>query len=117
MVKMLVNFRTHQIAVTANVQKAFLQIRIKEEDRDAIRFLWFKETPEIGRKMPTVQEFRMTSVPFGSTASPFLLTATLKHHFGKMRKCYPETVPKLEKSFYVDDLVTGGPSVAEVERF
>lgn len=45
-VKRLVNFRAHQIAATPDVQKAFLQIRIKEKDWDGIQFLSFKETPE-----------------------------------------------------------------------
>ena len=29
-------------AITADIQKAFLQIRIRESDRDALRFHWIK---------------------------------------------------------------------------
>ncbi|XP_037509595.1 uncharacterized protein LOC119386346 [Rhipicephalus sanguineus] len=43
LVKILLRFRTHPIAITADIEKAFLQISIKEEDRDAFRFLWFEE--------------------------------------------------------------------------
>lgn len=35
LVKILLRFRTHPIAVMADIEKAFLQISIKEEDRDA----------------------------------------------------------------------------------
>jgi len=34
----LVRGRFHLVAVTADLQKAFLQVRIKKEDRDALRF-------------------------------------------------------------------------------
>ena len=35
----LQSFRTHKIAVIADVEKAFLMISISEKDRDALRFL------------------------------------------------------------------------------
>ena len=54
-------------------EKAFPQIGVKEEDRDALRFLFSIKRTE--------KHLRFTLVPFGVEASPFLLGATLQHHF------------------------------------
>lgn len=43
LVKILIRFRLHPIAVTADIEKAFLQISVRPEDRDALRFLWFED--------------------------------------------------------------------------
>lgn len=39
----LVRFRWHKIAITADIEKAFLMIAIDERDRDFLRFLWAKD--------------------------------------------------------------------------
>ena len=38
-----VRFRSYPIAATADIEKAFLMIRIVEDDRDSLRFLWFHD--------------------------------------------------------------------------
>ena len=50
----LQRFRTHKIAVTADVEKAFLMIAISERDRDALRFLW---VDDINKDIPEVRKF------------------------------------------------------------
>ncbi|XP_049523124.1 uncharacterized protein LOC119452753 [Dermacentor silvarum] len=116
MVKMLVNFRLHKIGITADVQKAFLQIGIQEPDRDALRFLWFDSTPMSSEHVPKIVEYRMTRVPFGTTASPFLLTATLQYHFKHINPALRSSAMQLAENFYVDDLVTGVSSSKEAFR-
>ena len=39
----LLRFRTHRISLTGDIEKAFLMIRIAEDDRDALRFLWLQD--------------------------------------------------------------------------
>ncbi|KAH9407248.1 hypothetical protein TYRP_012798 [Tyrophagus putrescentiae] len=101
---LLLSFRLGASAVVADIEKAFLQIKVAEQDRDALRFWWFDEK---GR--PTV--YRFTSVPFGTSTSPFLLYAVMHKLLSEIinnEQQYPElsTVASLIKDrFYVDDLM------------
>src|SRR5699024_8055740 len=98
--ELLIRFRAHPVAVVGDIEKAFLQILLHPEDRDLVRFLWQKQGEPIC-------EYRMTRVLFGATCSPFLLSATIKHHLKNYVNEYPVTVRILNRDFYVDDLVTG----------
>ncbi|XP_064461559.1 uncharacterized protein LOC135371435 [Ornithodoros turicata] len=110
---LLLTFRSYPIILTADIRKAYLQIQIRPEDRDALRFLWLTELPSATNFHPECQEWRMTRVPFGASSSPFLLAATLHHHFEAVSDKYPATAARLRRSFYVDDLVIGCESVSE----
>ncbi|XP_064475319.1 uncharacterized protein LOC135389184 [Ornithodoros turicata] len=107
LIPVLLRFRLHKVAITADIQKAFLQIGIKDEDRNALRFLWFSQAPSQNNPHPDVQCWRMTRVPFGTTSSPFLLTATLQHHLRSVDEPDRDLVNKLIDAFYVDDLLLG----------
>ncbi|XP_032238372.1 uncharacterized protein LOC116618592 [Nematostella vectensis] len=61
--------------ILGDLEKAFLQIAIKEEDRGAFRFLFNINDKE--------QHFRFARVPFGAEASPFMLGATIHHHLDR----------------------------------
>ena len=39
----LLKFRTNIIAFTVDIEKAFRQIELNNQDRDAISFLWLKD--------------------------------------------------------------------------
>ena len=96
----LIRFRAHAIALTADIEKAFLQIEIKESDRDSLRFLWFDD---ITHSNPSVVEFRWCRLAFGLKPSPSILGATLKQHISSFDDEYPEVVNVLSH-LYADDL-------------
>ncbi|XP_064468683.1 uncharacterized protein LOC135382942 [Ornithodoros turicata] len=106
----LVSFRCYPIILTADIRKAYLQILIRPEDRDALRFLWPEDLPCPENPCPQIQEWRMTRVPFGAASSPFLLAATLRHHFDSVQHKYPAATERLRHAFYVDDLIVGATS-------
>ncbi|GFW81580.1 integrase catalytic domain-containing protein [Trichonephila clavipes] len=57
-----------------------------------------------------------TRVLFGLRPSPYLLAATLKHHFKKYKEKYPHTFELLNSSIYVDDLICGQNNVPDALR-
>jgi len=40
LVEILLRFRKNQVGIMGDIEKMFLQIRLKEEDRDSHRYLW-----------------------------------------------------------------------------
>ena len=105
-VSMMIKFRVGRVAAIAYLQKAFLQVRILERDRDFLRFLWID--PD-GRLVA----YRMTSVPFGAICSPFLLAVVVRSHLLRHRAAHP-SVNKLLGNTYVDDLIVTANSVDEM---
>ena len=54
-----------------------------------------------------VETCRFTRALFGLAPSPFLLGGVIKQHLEVWRSKSPETVREIEKSLYVDDLISG----------
>ena len=98
----LTRFRVHRVAVTADVEKAFLMISVAAKDHEFLCFLWVED--------PRVGVYRSARVVFGVTASPFLLNASFRHHLELHVKTHGELVSKVLRSMYVDDIVTGAES-------
>jgi hypothetical protein len=73
----LLRFRVHRIAIIADIEKAFLMISVAKEDRDVMRFLWYKD---VHGDQLDLMELRFARVVFGVSSSPFLLNATIRHH-------------------------------------
>ncbi|XP_076037767.1 uncharacterized protein LOC143023139 [Oratosquilla oratoria] len=103
LVEILLRFRRWKIGLTADITKAFLQIRVQRSDQDVHRFLW-----QCGQSLRVM---RFVTVPFGNTSSPFLLNATIRHHLNS----YPVsvTVQELQENLYVDDWLSGADTVEE----
>ena len=97
----LIRFRIQPIALIADIEKAFLMIAVKKEDRDVLRFLW---VDDVNSAEPKIVEYRFARVVFGVTSSPFLLNATLFKHITSYEGEDPEFVNQMLRSLYVDDL-------------
>jgi len=65
----LIRFHSYRVALTADIEKAFLMVAVRPSDRDALRFLWIEC---IDKKEPKVVALRFTRVVFGVSSSPFL---------------------------------------------
>ena len=99
----LIRNRFHAVAVAGDLRKAFLQVRIRETERDALRFHWI-----VNKHYKKVETLRFTRVLFGLAPSPFLLGGVIQQHLETWKTCLPESVSEVLKSLYVDDLTTGG---------
>lgn len=106
----LVRFRLHQVALVADIEKAFLMVSVDKKDMDVLRFLW---VDNVHADLPNLQVLRFTRVVFGVASSPFLLNATLRYHLEKYRSADPDIVDRLERALYVDDVTYGADSFEE----
>ena len=71
----LLRFRENPVVLVGDIEKAFLNIEVDEEDRDYLRFLWVRDP--VGRDLDIVA-YRFCRVVFRLNVSPFLLNATLR---------------------------------------
>ncbi|GFX99310.1 integrase catalytic domain-containing protein [Trichonephila clavipes] len=109
---LIISFRLNTIAITADIERAFLQISLRDEDRDAVRFLF----PDIRSNQTDpykFQVYRFKRVMFGVNVSPFLLSATIKHHIENYREQYPAATEMLVTCLYVDDVISGADNISQ----
>ena len=100
----IIRFRVHRVALTGDIEKAFLMISVTPQDRDVLRFLW---VDDVLKDVPSVQTYRFTRVVFVVSSSLFLLNATIKHHLEQYNKTCPQFVQSFLRSVYVDDVSFG----------
>ena len=97
-------FRTHRVAFTADIEKAFLQIELNNQDRDTTRFLWLKDTNKSVNSADNLEAYRFCHVLFGAAPSPFLLNATIRYHLNENDNWI---MKDLTENMYMDNVVTG----------
>ena len=101
----LVRHRSFPVALCGDIEKAFLQIRIKLQERDAFRFHWRCD------EHSETLVYRFTRALFGLTSSPFLLGGVIEQHLETWESRMPEIVCELKRCMYVDDLLSGAQTV------
>ena len=109
----LLRFRLNKIALISDIEKAFLQISLQDDDKDVTRFFWIKNRNLLDTEN-NVQTYRFCRVPFGIISSPFLLAATIDHH---LRKYDSGIAENIRANIYVDNVITGTTSVNKAMEF
>ena len=99
----LLKFGSEKYVLLADMRKAFLMIRLKE-NRDKNRFCFFLK---LGEKLMCC---RYNTLIFGFITRPFILNYMVKHHLSK----YPDStcIDMLKNNFYVDNLIKS-PQLSE----
>ena len=100
LIGVLLRFRQGPVAIAADIEAMFHQVRVTPRDCDVLRFLWW---PNGDLSQPPTDHQMLVHL-FGATSSPsccsFALRKTAddnKDYFDK------ETVETVENNFYVDD--------------
>ncbi|XGW34631.1 hypothetical protein V3C99_018534 [Haemonchus contortus] len=96
--------------MVADIQKAFLQIRLPKEHRDVTRFLWVKN-PFLPCTGDNLKYFRFCRVPFGMNASPAILKRSILKHIEQSQS---DIASELSNSHYVDNVLLGGSTADEL---
>ena len=106
----LLRFRSHRIALIADVSKMYRAIELVPADQDLHRFVWRKETTE------PLKDYRMTRLTFGVSASSFAANMAVKQNACDLSAQYPLAAQAVERSFYVDDCLTGADTVQDATQ-
>lgn len=106
----LTRFCQEQVALAADVEAMFHQVRVSPDDYDAFRFLGW---PDDDLDQEPV-DYRMEVHLFGATSSPacssFALRRTAEENIGKFGE---DVVKTVMKNFYVDDCLKSVGSSAQ----
>lgn len=107
LVGVLTRFRQEPVAVMADIESMFYQVRVKEDDRDLLRFHWWPQ----GNLDEDFVEYRMSVHIFGATSSPSCTNfAMRKHAECSVDEFGEDVVDTVLKNFYVDDCLKSLPS-------
>lgn len=99
----LIRSRLRPILLCGDIEKTFLQIRIRESERNLLRFHWAKN------QEPSVIEInRFTRILFGLTQFLFILEGALKEHFDNYKYEYQNVIETIKNDMYFDDLAPKG---------
>ncbi|KAK3704924.1 hypothetical protein QZH41_016749 [Actinostola sp. cb2023] len=100
LVGVLHRFRQEPVAFTCDIEGMFHQVKVNEEDRDLLRFLWW----ENGDTTQVPQEYRMTVHLFSATSLPGCANFALKQTANDYESEFgTATADLLRNDFYVDD--------------
>lgn len=106
----LMRFRKEQVAVTADIEQMFYSFVVREDHRDFLRFLWYRDN----NPSKDVVEYRMRVHVFGNSPSPAVATYLLRRAAEKGEKQHgPDTKRFVEREFYVDDGLVSLPTEEE----
>ncbi|KAL1259106.1 hypothetical protein QQF64_009683 [Cirrhinus molitorella] len=106
----LLRFRKESVAITADIQQMFHCFLVREDCRDVLRFVWYKDNdPE-----KEVIDYRMRVHVFGNSPSPAVAIYGLRKVAQEGKDEFGTDVHHfVERDFYMDDALKSFPTVDE----
>ena len=95
LVGVILRFREHQVAISADIEQMFMQIKVAPSDRAFLRFLW-NHNGKI--------EYEYTRHVFGATSSPCRASYALRRSARDNQDKFPQLLHVIERNVYMDDL-------------
>ena len=92
----IMRFRENVIALCADLEQMFMQVRVDPKDRPYLRFLW--------KKNGHIETYEYASHIFGATDSPRIASYALRGSAQDNAKAYPGVQKVIERNIYMDDL-------------
>lgn len=106
----LLRFRHEGIALMADIEAMYYQVKVHQHQRDFMRFLWWPQ----GDTSQPLEVYRMTVHLFGAVSSPSIANFALKQTaVDNSHQLSVNVQDTIKHSFYVDDCLKSVPTVAE----
>ena len=104
----IMRFRENRIALCADIEQMFMQVKVDPKDRPYLRFLWKNN----GR----IETYEYTTHIFGATDSPCVASYALRRSAQDNAKTYPSVQKVIERNIYMDDLYVAVSSPNETSN-
>ncbi|XP_030834607.1 uncharacterized protein LOC115921347 [Strongylocentrotus purpuratus] len=102
LLSVLLRWRKEKVAIMADIQSMFYQVKVTPDQCDMLRYLWWPE----GDITKEPVAYRMLVHLFGATSSPSCSNYALKRTAKDNEGCAKEEVlDAIQKDFYVDDFL------------
>ena len=109
----LLRFRQERIAITADIESMFHQVRVDTKHIHALRFLWWPG----GNLSLDPEPHQMLVHLFGATSSPTCAAFSLRQTAHDYGDCFDPAIANIVyDNFYVDDCLCSVPSVADGKK-
>ena len=105
LIHVLLRFRQYRFALTADIEGMYLQCRVRADERDCLRFLWFDNGELV--------DWRLNCHMFGGVWSGSCASFCLRHTVVD-NPVTPLIRDTILRGFYVDDLLKSLKTAAEV---
>ncbi|XP_043862230.1 uncharacterized protein LOC122756477 [Drosophila santomea] len=99
---LLLRFRIHRYAITADVVKMFRQVNMFAEERTS--------------PLQPLSTFELNTVTYGTAAAPYLAIRSLSYLADKFMDKLEIGAKAIKSSFYVDDFLGGADTVEELHQ-
>ena len=113
LIGVLTRFRQERIAIMADIESMFYQVRVRPDDSHVLRFLWWPG----GNLESRPEEYQMRVHLFGAVSSPscanFALRKTAEDNLHEFDF---EVINTVKRNFYVDDCLNSVPGENEAIR-
>lgn len=106
----LLRFRLHEYAFSADICKMYRQIRVHNDDQAFQCILWRNGYNE------SLRSYKLTTVTYGTSCAPFLATRCLVQLAKDFSTKLPHASDSILKDIYVDDLLSGAQSISEARK-
>ncbi|XP_058443065.1 uncharacterized protein LOC131425280 [Malaya genurostris] len=107
---LMLRFRKNAVALVADVEKMYRQIRIHQEDTPLQRILWRFDPRD------PVQIYELQTVTYGLAPSSFLATRVLQQLSMDYQAKYSKGSLAVSEDFYMDDLLSGADTVENARK-
>lgn len=107
-VDILLRFRLHQVAFTADVCKMYRQILVLPQHRTFQHIFWRPSSVD------ETKEFELNTVTYGLSCAPFLALRVLQDTAEQECQNLPDVRDALMSQTYVDDICVGSDTISDL---
>ncbi|XP_075163053.1 uncharacterized protein LOC142235680 [Haematobia irritans] len=111
LMSVILRWRFFKYVFNGDIEKMYRQIYVHEEDRSFQKIL-FRSSPNT-----EIQDFALRTVTFGVNCAPYLAIRTLLQLSSDGKITHPNASSILKSQTYVDDILSGGHTLAEAQQY